>query len=116
MRWSRTAATRVTGRPPPPSPGHRPFIATMTVGTPFLPKNVATSAGSGSCPHRSHRRACHRDRFGLLALSNTSRNGLDIDYRFDLNLAAVLLGMIILANAEVFRYGLTLQAESDLTV
>ena len=42
--------------------------------------------------------------------------GFDIAYRFDLNLADVFVGLIILSLAEVFRYGMTLQADSDLTV
>lgn len=95
----------------------RRIFTTMMVGTPFLPENVLRIRWLGWIVIV----AAIVEQFikvglGLLVLNNVDSTGLDIDYRFDLNLAALFLGLIILALSEVFRHGMNLQAESDLTV
>ena len=43
-------------------------------------------------------------------------SGVDLAANFSVNPAVIVLGLVIFAVAEVFRYGGSLQAESDLTV
>ena len=95
----------------------RRIFTTMMVGTPFLPENVLRIRWLGWIVIvAAVVEQIIKVGLGLLVLDNVNSTGLDIDYRFDLNLAALFLGLIILALSEVFRHGMNLQAESDLTV
>jgi hypothetical protein len=95
----------------------RRIFSTMTVDTPFLPENARRIRWLGFMVIGAAVVEQVIDLgLGLLVLGNVSSTGLDIDYRFDLNLAAVFVGLIILALAEVFRHGTALQADSDFTV
>lgn len=95
----------------------RRIFTTMMVGTPFLPENVLRIRWLGWIVIvAAVVEQIIKVGLGLLVLDNVTSTGLDIDYRFDLNLAALFLGLIILALSEVFRHGMNLQAESDLTV
>lgn len=49
--------------------------------------------------------------FGL-----TQNEGIDVVFRLELGTGIILVGLIIFALAEVFRYGVELQTEADLTV
>ena len=51
-----------------------------------------------------------------MMLVHVQSNGLQLTPQFDLNPAPFAIALIILSLAEVFRYGLELQTESDLTV
>ena len=95
----------------------RRIFATMTVGTPFISKNVTRirwlgfiTIGAGIATELAE------VGLGLMVLNNVSSTGLDLDYSFDLNLAIILVGLVILSLAEVFRYGVNLKSDSDLTV
>ena len=95
----------------------RRIFDTMTIGTPFLPENATRIRWLGFIAIGvAVVEQVIEIGLGLLVLDNVSSSGLDIDYHFDLNLGAVFVGLIILALAEVFRHGTSLQAESDLTV
>ena len=95
----------------------RRIFTTMMVGTPFLPENVLRIRWLGWIVIvAAIVEQIIKVGLGLLVLDHVTSTGLDIDYRFDLNLAALFLGLIILALSEVFRHGMNLQAESDLTV
>ena len=95
----------------------RRIFTTMMVGTPFLPENVRRIRWLGWIVIvAAVVEQIIKVGLGLLVLDNVTSTGLDIDYRFDLNLATLFLGLIILALSEVFRHGMNLQAESDLTV
>ena len=95
----------------------RRIFGTMIVGTPFIPENARRIRWLGFMVIGAAVVEQVIDiGLGLLVLDNVSSAGLDIDYRFDLNLAAVFVGLIILALAEAFRYGTSLQADADLTV
>ncbi|MDH5372392.1 MAG: DUF2975 domain-containing protein [Acidimicrobiia bacterium] len=95
----------------------RRIFGTMVVGTPFLTENVTRIRWLGFIViGAAVVEQIIQIALGLIVLDNVSSTGLDIAYHFDLNLAAVFVGLIILSLAEVFRYGMTLQADSDLTV
>ena len=95
----------------------RRIFDTMTIGTPFLPENATRIRWLGFIAIGvAVVEQIIEIGLGLLVLDNVSSSGLDIDYHFDLNLGAVFVGLIVLALAEVFRHGTSLQADSDLTV
>ncbi|MDF1594839.1 MAG: DUF2975 domain-containing protein [Acidimicrobiia bacterium] len=95
----------------------RRIFSTMMVGTPFLPENARRIRWLGYMVIGGALvEQIIEIGLGLLVLNSISSTGLDIDYHFDLNLAAVFVGLIILALAEVFRHGTALQADADLTV
>ncbi len=95
----------------------RRIFSTMIVGTPFLPENarrirwLGYMAIGGALAEQIIEIG-----LGMLVLNSVSSTGLEIDYHFNLNLAAVFVGLIILALAEVFRHGTSLQTDADLTV
>ena len=95
----------------------RRIFDTMTIGTPFLPQNATRIRWLGFIAiGAAVVEQIIEIALGLLVLNNVSSSGLEIDYHFDLNLGAVFVGLIIVALAEVFRHGTSLQADSDLTV
>jgi len=95
----------------------RRIFTTMMVGTPFLPENVLRIRWLGWIVIvAAIVEQVIKVGLGLLVLDNVTSTGIDIDYRFNLNLATLFVGLIILALSEVFRHGMNLQAESDLTV
>lgn len=95
----------------------RRIFTTMTTGTPFLPENVTRIRALGFITIGvGIATGLAEIALGLLVLNNVTSTGIDINYSFKLNLAAVFVGLVILALAEVFRYGTNLQSDSDLTV
>ena len=53
---------------------------------------------------------------GRMMLTTVASSGLELSPRFNFDLGMIVIGLIIFSLAEVFRYGLELQTETDLTV
>lgn len=95
----------------------RRIFASMESGTPFIPANVNRIRWlAGLLIGTAVFAQIVQARIGELLLTNIRSSGLDIVYRFGLDPTILVIGLIILSLAEVFRYGLELQAEADLTV
>lgn len=95
----------------------RRIFGSMEKGTPFIPANVNRIRWlAGLLIITAVLAQIVQARIGELILTNIRSSGLDIIYRFELDPTILVIGLIILSLAEVFRYGLELQAEADLTV
>ena len=55
-------------------------------------------------------------RLGQMMLATVQSSGLELTLRFNFDLGMIVVGLIIFSLAEVFRYGLELQTETNLTV
>lgn len=95
---------------------HRIFD-TMQEGTPFVGSNVRRIRWIGGLliffaifAEIGQARIAERLFWGVQG------DGIQIVHRFQFNTSLILVGLIIFALAEVFRYGLELQTEADLTV
>lgn len=95
----------------------RRIFASMETGTPFIAANVTRIRWLGGLLIITAVFVqIVQARIGELMLTKISSSGLDIIYRFELDPSIIVIGLIIFSLAEVFRYGLELQSEADLTV
>ncbi|MCA9916529.1 MAG: DUF2975 domain-containing protein [Anaerolineales bacterium] len=95
----------------------RRIFGSMESGSPFIPANVNRIRWlAGLLLGTAVLAQIVQARIGELLLTNIRSSGLEIIYRFELDPTILVIGLIILSLAEVFRYGLELQAEADLTV
>lgn len=95
----------------------RRIFTTMRDGTPFLPENVRRIRWLGYIVIAAAVvEQLVTVMLGVVMIDNVTSAGIELNYAFNLNFTAIFLGLIILAIAEVFRYGTNLQSDADLTV
>ena len=93
------------------------IFSTMDQGTPFVTENVGRIRWvAGLLIFYAIVLKFIQMRISERIFWDTQAEGLDIVFQTDFKLSMIMVGLIIFALAEVFRYGLELQTEADLTV
>ncbi len=95
----------------------RRLLGAVASGTPFIEANVRRIRWIGLIAVGAE--LAHEAFDHLLQLAirgGTEATGLTVSPSWNLDPAALLLGLVVIALAEVFRHGSRLQLESDLTV
>ncbi len=96
----------------------RRIIRSVAGGSPFIPENVNSFRRIGLIVIAgSILQGITGGLAGLVMMRNlVPPAGVQFNARFTLSLEGLFLGLVILALAEVFRYGTELQQESDMTI
>lgn len=95
----------------------RRVASSVAQGAPFDPRNVGRIRAIGGVTITLELfRAAHDWALEAYMASTSTISGYALAARPHVEVAVLLLGLVILALAEVFRYGLQLQSDADLTV
>ncbi len=90
---------------------------TMQDGTPFVAENIGRIRWiAGLLILSTSMSEIAQARIGERLFFGTQTEGIEFVYRININTQIIFISLIVLALAEVFRYGLELQTEADLTV
>jgi len=95
----------------------RNTLKTLSAGTPFVDANVDRIRAIGILiPVFGFLIQGLHWATSLVAMDTVAAEGLHIEASLTLNLTYLFIGLVIVALAEVFRYGSHLQTDADLTI
>ena len=95
----------------------RSILRTVAAGTPFVEGNARRIRAIGILiPAFGLLIQALQWATALVTMNTVVADGLHIKASLTLNLTYLFIGLVIVALAEVFRYGSLLQADADLTV
>ena len=95
----------------------RNILKTLSVGTPFVDANVGRIRAIGILiPVFGFLIQGLHWATSLIVMDTVTAEGLHIEARLTPNLTYLFIGLVVVALAEVFRYGTHLQTDADLTI
>ena len=106
MALGYVVVTRLTG-----------ILRTAAEGTPFVTENAVRVRAIGFATLGwAGLKILSQASFGTLLASHLTWPGVDLNVKVDFAAETIVFGLLMLVLAEVFRYGVALQQEHDLTV